>query len=335
VPRLTAVIPATNQPSTLGRCLAAVDEASDPPEEVIVVDRLDERGPAWARNDGVCRASGNVVVFIDADVAVHQDAFTRVRAAFTDEPALAGVFGSYDDNPEAPGLVSRFRNLLHYHVHQTSSGLATTFWAGLGAMRRDVFLDSGGFDATRFRAPLVEDIELGMRIVEAGARVRLDPGLLGTHLKRWTLRKMIWTDLTRRGAPWVAMLLRRRSTSSALNLAWRHRLSAAGWLWALSGLLRLRTGPAVGGVSAVLLLNRSFYGLLARKLGPAGAGIGVLLHGLHQLTAVASVPVGALGYARERRSARRSLWNGRAAPRVWEVDSAGPSQTAPVVANAK
>jgi Glycosyl transferase family group 2 len=244
-------------------------------------------------------------VFIDADVAVHPDAFTRVRAAFRGEPELAGMFGSYDDVPPAPGLVSQFRNLLHHHVHQTSPGRATTFWAGIGAMRRDVFLTSGGFDEARFKAPFVEDIELGMRIVDKGERVRLDPGLLGTHLKRWTLGGMVWTDLTRRGAPWVAMLLRRRSSSSALNLSWRHRLSAAGWLFTLAGLAVRRLPPALGAFAAVLLLNRSFYALLLRRLGLARCSLGVGLHGLHQLTAVASVPLGAAGYVLERRGDRR------------------------------
>jgi cellulose synthase/poly-beta-1,6-N-acetylglucosamine synthase-like glycosyltransferase len=305
LPRLTAVIPATKDPPTLACCVRAIESAAEPPEEVLVIDRCATGGPAGARNEGARRAAGEVLVFIDADVAVHSDAFSRVRAAFRSEPELDGLFGSYDDTPAAPGLVSQFRNLLHHHVHQTSPGRATTFWAGLGAMRRDVFLASGGFDEVRFTAPFVEDIELGMRIVEAGARVRLDPGLLGTHLKRWTLGGMVWTDLTRRGAPWVAMLLRRRSLSSALNLSWRNRLTAAAWLSALAGLAGRRAGAALGALAAVLMLNQSLYALLVQRLGLLRGSVGVALHGLHNPTAVASVPVGAAGYARERRSGRR------------------------------
>lgn len=33
-----------------------------------------------ARNLGASRATGNVLVFVDADVEVHPDAFTRIRA---------------------------------------------------------------------------------------------------------------------------------------------------------------------------------------------------------------------------------------------------------------
>ena len=36
----------------------------------------------------------------------------------TPTPASTALFGSYDDAPAAPGLVSQFRNLLHHYVHQ-------------------------------------------------------------------------------------------------------------------------------------------------------------------------------------------------------------------------
>ena len=68
-----------------------------------------------------------------------------VRAAFADS-SLAAVLGSYDDRPPASGLVARYRNLLHHFVHQRSRREATTFWTGLGAVRRDAFAALGGFD---------------------------------------------------------------------------------------------------------------------------------------------------------------------------------------------
>src|SRR5829696_5491870 len=132
-----------------------------------------------------------VLVFVDADVLPHPDAFARLREAFEVDPALDAVFGSYDTSPRATGLVSRFRNLLHHHVHQQGAGPATTFWAGLGAVRRETFESAGGFDASRFPHASVEDIELGMRLAAAGGKLRLDPELQGTHLKAWTLVELV------------------------------------------------------------------------------------------------------------------------------------------------
>src|SRR5213079_1608891 len=117
-----------------------------------VVDAAAKPGPAAARNDGVRRTRAELLVFVDADVEPHADAFARIRAAFAAHPKLDAIFGSYDDDPADPALVSRFRNLLHHHVHHEGAGPAKTFWAGLGAIRRASFLAVGGFDAERYPA---------------------------------------------------------------------------------------------------------------------------------------------------------------------------------------
>jgi hypothetical protein len=296
VASLSAIVPATDQPASLPRCLAAIESAERPPEDVIVVDELPESTPAAARNRGAQSARGEVLVFVDADVAVHPDAFDRIRSAFAADPGLTAVFGSYDDSPEAPGAVSAFRNLLHHHVHQAAAGPAVTFWAGLGAVRRAAFAQAGGFDDGQ---RWLEDVELGGRLVEAGARIELDPALQGTHLKSWGLGEMIWTDFAGRGLPWISLALEGRAPHHVLNLTARHRLSAAACLAGVAALATRRPLPAAGAAVALLTLNRDFYGLLRRR-GPAEAAAGVGLHVLHHLAAAAAVPAGAIAYAGRR-----------------------------------
>ena len=294
--RLSVIVPATNAPSTLAACVDALEATLKPPDELVVVDRAFAPGPAAARNAGAERAAGDVLVFVDADVVVHSDALDRIRRAFDVDVELDALFGSYDDAPAADGLVSGFRNLLHHHVHQTSPGPATTFWAGLGAVRKSAFDAAGGFDAARYPEPSVEDIELGMRLAASGRRIRLDPAIQGTHLKGWTVASMLRTDFARRGVPWVELLLQRRGSASALNLGWRHRASA---VVAVSGAVALVAGrprPALGAAAALVLLNADFYALLGRRLGPRGAVAGVGLHALHHLAGAAAVPAGALRY---------------------------------------
>ena len=215
------VVPATDHPPTLATCQAALAASTEPPDEVIVVDGPRSLSASDARNAGALQARGDVLVFVDADVEVHPDALGRIRDAFARDPGLTALHGSYDDSPRASGTVSVFRNLLHHHVHQTGGGPAATFWSGLGAVRRADFLAVGGFDGARYPQPSIEDIELGHRLCEAGGRLRLDPSIQGTHLKRWTLRSMLWTDFARRGAPWVALQLRTGRMASTLNCSWR------------------------------------------------------------------------------------------------------------------
>jgi len=292
VPRLSAIVPATDRPATLARCVAAIGAAADPPEEVVVVDEAAARGPAAARNEGAARATGDLLVFVDADVVPHRDAFQRIRATFERDPGLTAVFGSYDDAPADPGVVSGFRNLLHHHVHHAGAGPAETFWAGLGAVRRDAFLAAGGFDADRYRFPAIEDVELGDRLAAGGARIELDPAVRGTHLKAWTLAGMVRTDFVARGIPWVELLLAGGRHSTALNLGWRHRASAAAALACLLGIAGRRPRRAAAAAIALVALNRGFYALLLRERGPAQALAGVGLHVVHHATAVAAVPVG-------------------------------------------
>src|SRR4051794_23466317 len=128
--RLTAVVPATDAPATLGRCVAAIRAADEPPEELIVVESAPAPGPAAARNEGAARAANDVLVYVDSDVVVRPDAFARIRAALA-EPGLAAVFGSYDDEPGARGIVPRSRTLPPHPVHHEGAGPASTFWAGL------------------------------------------------------------------------------------------------------------------------------------------------------------------------------------------------------------
>lgn len=298
MPSLSVIVPATNRPGTLDPCLAAIRSATEAPDEVIVVTEASAPGPAAARNEGVARATGDVVVFVDADVVVHEDVFERVRAAFEADARLTALFGSYDDAPAANGVVTEFRNLLHHFVHQSSPGEASTFWAGLGAIRRDAFLEVGGFDSERYREPSIEDIELGMRLAGSGSKIVLDPALQGTHLKCWSVWDMVKTDLLRRGVPWVRLLLERGGSSRALNLGWRHRVSAGLSLVAVASALTRRTRVLAIALAGLVALNHSFYRLLWRRQGSLGAAIGVGLHALHHVIGVASLVSGLAAHLR-------------------------------------
>jgi hypothetical protein len=292
--RLSAIVPATDRPVTLERCRQAIIAAADPPEELIVIDSPAGAGPAAARNAGAVEATGSVLVFVDSDVVVRRDVFSRVRTAFAADPELVAVFGSYDDAPSPHGVVSTFRNLLHHYMHQNSGGAASTFWAGLGAIRRDAFLAAGGFDAERFPRPSVEDIELGLRLHAAGAHIRLDPNIQGNHLKCWRMRDMVATDLLHRGVPWTGLLLEHGLRSASLNTSRRHRLSAAACAFGLGAAATGRPRLAALLTAAFVRLNLSFYALLLRRGGTRAALAGLGLHVLHSVTALAAAPIGAM-----------------------------------------
>lgn len=234
------------------------------------------RGPGFARNLGANEARGDILLFVDADVVVHPEVLARVAARFQQDASLVAVFGSYDDRPAAPGLVSQYRNLLHRYVHLESAGPVTTFWAGCGAVRRDAFLAVGGFDGTRFPRPQIEDIDLGYRLHDRGGAILLDPAIGGTHLKRWTLMGMLRTDLRDRAIPWMRLLLDRRTalSSGPLNTARREQLFAAcTGLAVLAALAAVVTGHTVAAILAAAALavvvagNMPLFAWYARTRG--------------------------------------------------------------------
>jgi len=241
-------------------------------------------GPAIARNHGAGQVTCDIVLFVDADVVVRPDLIRRIRCLFEENPTLSAVFGSYDTHPGDPGFLSQYRNLLHHYVHQQGSERASTFWAGLGAVRLDAFQAVGGFD-TSYTRPSIEDIELGCRLTAAGHPIRLVKDLQGQHLKRWTAVSMLRTDLFCRGIPWTRLLLSRQISSNDLSLDPIARLSTLACAVGLTSLLpALRFPVALIATAAALLslilMNRRFYAFLARVRGPGFALRAIPWHAL-------------------------------------------------------
>src|SRR5262249_5940476 len=130
------------------------------------------RGPAAARNLGARVARGDVLFFLDADVVVPPSALAQAVQVFRDHPEVGALIRSYDDAPGAPNFLSQYKNLFHHYVHQHAREEGYTFWGAAGAIRRDLFLELGGFDE-KYRYPSIEDIELGYRLKAAGHRTRV------------------------------------------------------------------------------------------------------------------------------------------------------------------
>jgi len=292
-PVLAVVVPVYNSTADLKHCLAALAASEFRNFQVLVVDDgstepvkplVDEYGfaylriagpggPARARNYGVALQNGRYIVFVDADVCVHKDTLMRFAAAFAADETIDAVIGSYDDAPAKPNFLSQYKNLFHHYVHQQSDGRIGTFWTGCGAIRRELFLTFGGFDEQRYRRPAIEDIELGTWLNAAGYKIVLDSQIKGKHLKRWTLRNLIKTDIFDRGVPWTRLMLRAGSLASTLNVKPTQRLSVAlayltllpltaalWWPWLLFVSLAL--------AAIVTLLNLDFYRFFLTRSGP-------------------------------------------------------------------
>lgn len=168
-------------------------------------------GPAAARNLGAKFAKHTWLFFTDSDVWVPPGFFDKLASTLRCQPARSAVIGSYDADPASSTTISQYRNLLHHFTHQYFRGQPTGFWTGCGAIRRDEFLELGGFDSHRYRKPSIEDVEFGFRWCNDGRAIHLEKALQVKHLKRWTLMSTVKTDLLSRAGPWSALMLEGRA----------------------------------------------------------------------------------------------------------------------------
>ena len=306
-PTLAVVIPAHQTADEIDACLGGLLAAGFAPIEILVVDdgsrdgtgdraktfgvkvlrNESAQGPAEARNRGVAAVDADIVIFVDSDVVVHRDARARILERFVNDPELAALFGSYDDTPPAPSAVSCYRNLLHHYVHQQSCAEASTFWTGLGAVRRIDFLRVGGFTKAW---QCVEDVEFGIRLKRSGGSIMLDRSLLGTHLKAWSIGSMFRTDLLGRAIPWTRLVLFHGGPTADLNLTGTHRTSVAmvalfGACVAASVFDARFAILSVLAVTCFVLANRNFLRFLIRRRGLGFAAAALPYHALHYLAA--------------------------------------------------
>ncbi len=195
---------------------------------------------------------------------------SRRCGAFSADPDLAALFGSYDDEPAAPNFLSQFKNLQHHYVHQHANEQAATFWGACGAIRAICSGILDGFDET-YPVPSIEDIELGTRLHAGGRRIRLDKSLQVKHSSAGGPSACPG----RRAAPGgslTCLILRQGRMPNDLNLRW-----AGGWSVGAASVVLGALGAAgwwpalllVAGLAAAALLAMNFplYRFFYRRRG--------------------------------------------------------------------
>jgi GT2 family glycosyltransferase len=305
----------------LRETLLAVCSGSRFPDELIVVDdgstdgsadtaeKFGARvlkapknmGPAACRNYGAIFSRSEVLMFLDSDTCVHEDTIERIESRLACDPDLSAVIGAYDDTPRHPGACSQYRNLAHCYVHRSANRAALTFWSGCGAVRRNWFFAVDGFDE-RFRKPSIEDIELGYRMSDHGARILLDPRICVTHTKQWNISSSIKTDVLSRGIPWMALLLERGKMPDDLNIRKRHRIATVLTGAALLCLPACVISPwwlAFGLILAVLALcmDAGLLRFIYRKRGFRSLGVAASMTLIQNMCKLVAAIVGLLVFA--------------------------------------
>jgi glycosyltransferase involved in cell wall biosynthesis len=197
---VSVVIPAYNAESTLRPCLRALHDQSLPRGnyEIIVVDdgstdRTSEiaqefnvtyifqtnQGPATARNKGVKKAQGSIVLFTDSDCVPDHNWIREMVNPFHD-PDVVGVKGAYKTMQTefaARFAQAEFEDRYDLLRKYPLIDMIDTYSA---AFRKDVFLRMGGFDEA-FPVANNEDTDLSYRLAAEGYKLVFNPKAFVHH----------------------------------------------------------------------------------------------------------------------------------------------------------
>jgi hypothetical protein len=120
--------------------------------------------PGAHRNQGARGADAPWILFADDDVVVEPDFVARAIALLEQDASVAGVGGRIHERQWQRGTFVREIP----DLHKSGAGGDVEMLAAAWIARRAAFENVGGFDP---RLPAEEDLELCLRLVQAGGRI--------------------------------------------------------------------------------------------------------------------------------------------------------------------
>jgi GT2 family glycosyltransferase len=223
---ISVVIPTRNDLENLRKCIDYIKASSRKPFEILVIDdasvtdlrkmitednvtviRLNKQsGPARARNVGAQTAKGDVILFLDSDVFIDNDTLDKITFEFENnlEDAVVGIF---DDYRKYKSFFGDYKNLWMKYSYENITKRAALFYTSLAAIKKDVFLNVGGFDENHKR-PSTEDTAFGNALWNNGIKPLISSQIKAVHNKEYSLCGILKTDFYR-ASDLLKMKLRR------------------------------------------------------------------------------------------------------------------------------
>lgn len=254
LPSLTVVVAARNEAQSIERCLRSLLAQRVAPTQVIVVDdrsedatprvlasleregdkrleiiRIDELPEGWlgkchALHVGASRATGDYLLFTDADVIYGPRALERALTFATREaPDLLCVFPrleleSMGEKLFALGFAQTFFLAFRPHSAQERSSRAAIGVGAFNMVRRDMYRKIGGHQSLRLT--VVDDVALGKLVKYAGGRIRI---LWSREEVRVRWQRGLLGSI--RGVE--------KNAFAGLSYSWAKTIAAVGGVWVL------------------------------------------------------------------------------------------------------
>lgn len=316
-PLVSVIVPNYNYAASLPLCLGAIQGQTYPNLELIMVDDGStdnsvaiaeamgvrvlrtpvNSGCAGARNLGVAASTGEILMFVDSDVALDPAAIERSVALLAADPKLAAVCGVHDPEPLIrDSKVEEYRALQYHYWSVTAVGLISFMFPAVCALRRSAFDEIGPFN-TRLRQ--TEEVDYGHRLTQRYDML-LTPEVRARHDHDDKLVPLL-RKLFRRARARVPLYARRKAFARGFETGSR----AGGSLAALAAVatlpLALLFGPLALAVPALALAaslaaDAGMYRFVASRRGLGFLAYFTAVHFVVNVTIASGVAVGVLNW---------------------------------------
>lgn len=204
---ISIIIPAKNSQRTLARCLDAIYGNTFKPCEVMVVDCGSEdlsyrdivkkypatvltvkAGKGTARSVGIAKATGELLVLIDADIVIPDNALQQVVDTFQQNPGIDIMNGLLAKECPYTDFFSQYKNLyMNYRFKKMPDEIDFLF-TSFTAFRRNTVVT--------FKDTIKpKDTETGQRLAkEQGHPIFFNRNLEVLHLKRYDFWSILYND---------------------------------------------------------------------------------------------------------------------------------------------
>ncbi|MDG4766356.1 glycosyltransferase family 2 protein [Solwaraspora sp. WMMD406] len=310
-PLVSVIVPNYNYARALGLCLTALRAQTYPDMEIIVVDdrSTDDSvavaesygvrvvrtpvngGPSVARNLGAANANGDILFFVDSDVAAKPDAVANAVTLLTERPEIGAICGNYDPVPLIrDSLLEEYRCMQQSYWLIADEGRIHTMYTALLAMRAEVFAEIGPFNP---RLRETENADYGFRMARR-YEIWLTPAVRGVHDHDHELGVLIRKVFTRTMLH-IPMYAANPDFPGGLRSGPRAWSSVAALAVVLSTVLPVLFGPWWALVPALVAVGYlgcdwPMYRFVAARRNPLFVGYFVAMHFLlNVVMAVAAV----------------------------------------------
>ncbi len=201
---ISVIIPSRNRYNYVLNLLNDLEQQKPPADEIIVIDQSDEPyadlpcihivdsgvGPCRARNLGLERCTGDIIVFLDDDIRINSDFIHNLADPILNDGkyvvvgAICDANGNYvnQDHVFWKKDVKSWLLAITANPDFPGNGLTLSFPSGCAAIHRSVYERIGGFDPFFDPNGAGEDREYGLRIFHAGYSILYEGKACVRHL---------------------------------------------------------------------------------------------------------------------------------------------------------